>query len=102
MEKADKNKIIEEILRYDDLTLDKEKKLKDLSIFLADTHNKLQNEFDKIEQIKIENEKAELLIKKREKQYDLENKNIKYLNSQISILSTLYIYSKINKNEITG
>mmetsp|Transcript_21319 Transcript_21319/g.18925 ORF Transcript_21319/g.18925 Transcript_21319/m.18925 type:complete len:91 (+) Transcript_21319:31-303(+) len=89
MEKADKNKIIEEILRYDDLTLDKEKKLKDLSIFLADTHNKLQNEFDKIEQIKIENEKAELLIKKREKQYDLENKNIKYLNSQITKLTKM-------------
>ena len=35
--------IIDEILRYDDLILDKEKKLKDMSILLSDTHTKLQN-----------------------------------------------------------
>ena len=38
-----KQELVAEILRYDDLLLDRERKLKDMSIFLADTHNKIQN-----------------------------------------------------------
>ena len=42
-DQKEKDKIIAEIKRYDDFIVSKERQLKDLSISLSDTHNKLQN-----------------------------------------------------------
>ncbi|CAI2381700.1 unnamed protein product [Moneuplotes crassus] len=85
--KKTKEDIIRELMKYDDLVLDKEHRLTEMSILLADTHNKLQNEYDKIEELQTEVDKTENLITKRHNQFELESKNIKFLSGQINKLN---------------